>query len=138
MGFLPIIFFTKIPLYNAANPNIISYNCESEYEKKYGTTSIVIKREVFQKAMRDEAKLHGIKIEWNKKLQDIQYVGGNDSVTAFFEDGSDVSGDCIVGRDGIPSRTRNIILPNGPQPKYFGNVAAGAITSYPPNKIKMN
>ena len=117
------------------NGNPIAEVNESEYKKKYGTTSIVIKREAFQKAMRDEAESHGIKIEWNKKLRDIQYTDGNDLVTAHFEDGSDVLGDCIVGCDGIHSRTRNIILPDGPEPKYFGNVAAGAIT---PHSIKQH
>ena len=115
------------------NKNFIAEINESNYEKKYGTKSIVIKRGVFQKIIREEAESRGIRIEWGKKLQDIRTISNNRTVTAYFEDGYDVSGDCIIGCDGIHSRTRKIIIPDGPEPKYSGSVVAGAIT---PNHTK--
>lgn len=118
----------KTSIFKNHNGKSIAEVDESEYGKKYGTTSIVIKREAFQKAMREEAKSHGIKIEWDKKLENVTTDTDNNTVTAHFEDGSDVSGNYLIGCDGIHSKTREIILPNGPKPKYFGNVAAGAIT----------
>lgn len=113
------------------NGNLIAKVNEDEYKKKYGTASIVIKREILQKTIREQAELRGIKILWGKKLQNITTT--NNIVTAHFEDGSDVSGDCVIGCDGIHSRVREIIIPDGPVPKYFGHVAAGAIT---PNHTK--
>ena len=121
----------KTSIFKNHNGDSIAEVNESGYEKKYGTTSIVIKREIFQKAMREEAESRGIKIQWSKKLQDIKNTEGNSIVTAYFDDDSKVSGDYIIGCDGIHSRTRKIILPDGPEPKYFGNVAAGAITPSP-------
>lgn len=118
----------KTSVFKNHNGKRIAEVNESRYEEKYGTTSIVIKREAFQKAMREEAESRGIKIEWGKKLASITTSVDNHTVTAHFGDGSEASGDCVIGCDGIHSKTRRIILPDGPEPKYFGNVAAGAIT----------
>ena len=118
----------KTSIFKNHNGKSIAEVNESQYGKKYGTTSIVIKREAFQKAMREEAESRGIKIEWGKKLANITTNTDNNTVTAHFEDCSEISGDYVIGCDGIHSKTRKIILPDGPEPKYFGNVAAGAIT----------
>ena len=104
---------------------------ENEFEERFGATSIVIKRTVMQKIMREQTESHGIKIEWGKKLKSI--TSDNDTTTAHFSNGSSVSGDCIIGCDGLHSRTRQIMIPDGPAPTYSGFVAAGAIT---PNSTK--
>ena len=126
----------KTSIFKNHNGKPIAEVNESQYGKKYGTTSIVIKREAFQKTMREEAESRGIKIEWGKKLTDITTSTDNHTVTAYFENGSEVSGVCVIGCDGIHSKTRRIILPEGPEPKYFGNVAAGAITQKNTNQPK--
>lgn len=106
---------------------------EDGFEKRFGANSIVIKRATMQKVMREQAESRGIKIKWGKKLQDIQTAESNGAATVHFEDGSSVSEDCIIGCDGLHSRTRKIIFPDGPTPTYSGFVAAGAIT---PNSAK--
>ena len=119
----------KTSIFRNHNGKPIAEVNESQYGKKYGTTSIVIKREAFQKAMREEAESRGIKIKWGKKLENITTGTDNsNTTTAHFEDGSDASGDCVIGCDGIHSKTRKIILPDGPEPKYIGHMTAGAIT----------
>ena len=104
---------------------------ETGFEKNFGTNSIVIKRAIMQKIMRSQTESRGIKIEWGKKLESIATDGN--VATAQFADGSSVSGDCIVGCDGLHSRTRKIVMPDAPTPKYSGHVAAGSIT---PNQTK--
>ena len=111
------------------NGNVFAELNEDKFEERFGANSIVIKRATMQKIMREQTESHGIKIKWGKKLQDIQTTDNNGAVTAHFEDGFSVSGDCIMGCDGLHSRTRRIILPDGPAPTYSGFVAAGAISS---------
>jgi len=55
----------------------------------------------------DRAKLRDwlrtdVEITWNKKF--AHYEEDNDGVTAFFEDGTSVKGDILVGADGIGSK----------------------------------
>ena len=110
------------------NGDVFAELNEDGFEERFGASSIVIKRATMQKIMREQTESRGIKIKWGKILQDIQTADDNGVATAHFEDGSSVSGDCIVGCDGLHSRTRKIMLPDGPSPKYSGFVAAGAIT----------
>ena len=104
---------------------------EADFEKNFGADSIVIKRARLQKIMRNQAESRGIKMEWGKKLEKI--ATDDNMVTVQFTDGTSVSGDCIVGCDGLHSRTRKIMMPDSPAPKYSGYVTAGAIT---PNQTK--
>lgn len=45
-----------------------------------------------------------------------------DSVTAIFEDGTTVTGDVLIGADGIHSVTRNYVTGTKPEPRYAGYV----------------
>ena len=119
-------------IFEKHNGDTIAQMDENDFETKYGASSIVIKRAMMQKIMRKQTESRGIKIEWAKKLENITN-DGNGGVSAHFEDGSTVYGNCIMGCDGLYSRTRKIILPDGPVPKYSEYVAAGAIT---PNQTK--
>jgi hypothetical protein len=48
-----------------------------------------------------------IEITWNKQF--ARYEEDNDGVTAFFEDGSSVKGDILVGADGIGGKGKLLI-----------------------------
>ena len=114
--------------------SIITKISTKKDKEKYGVDGIIIKRAIMQKIMREQTESRGIKIEWGKKLQNITTDKSNDIVTAHFEDGSSSAyGDCIIGCDGLHSRTRKIIMPDSPVPEYSGHVAAGAFT---PNQTK--
>ena len=111
----------------------------SDHEKKYGSHGLVIKRSSLHKLLRKELELRGIKTEWGKKLTDIKT---SNSPTVFFKDGSSVECDCVIGCDGINSQTRKIIMPDGPAPRYSGNVLAGGIsqnqTDAPENRLSFH
>ena len=117
------------------NGSIITKISTKKDKERYGVDGIIIRRTIIQRIMREQTESRGIKIEWNKKLQNITTdKNGEDVVTAHFEDdSSSVSGDCIIGCDGLHSSTRKIIMPDAPAPKYSGNVVAGAFT---PNQTK--
>jgi hypothetical protein len=58
----------------------------------------------FIRAYREKLRqwlMTDIEISWNKKFARYE---DNDGVTAFFEDGSSVKGDILVGADGIGSK----------------------------------
>ena len=116
------------------NGSIITKLSTKKDKERYGVHGIIIKRAIMQRIMREQTESRGIKIQWGKKLENITTENDNDAVTAHFDDGSySISGDCIIGCDGLHSRTRKIIMPDAPAPEYSGNVAAGAFT---PNQTK--
>ena len=47
---------------------------------------------------------------------------------ARFEDGTEAAGDLLIGADGIHSRTRRIIDPTTPEPRYTGLGNVGGFT----------
>jgi 2-polyprenyl-6-methoxyphenol hydroxylase-like FAD-dependent oxidoreductase len=51
-----------------------------------------------------EALAKGLPIEWNKKF--THYEEKEDSVTAYFEDGTSIEADILIGADGAKSRVR--------------------------------
>lgn len=89
-----------------------------------GRPSLTIKRGVLQRILREEVMRQGIKVAYGKRLKEIR-VGGSQRVTAIFEDGTTVTGDILVGADGIHSRTRHFVDPTAPEPMYTGLVSGG-------------
>lgn len=84
-----------------------------------------IKRGILHRVLREEALRQGISIEYGKKLKGIET---NDShrVKVSFEDGTKVSGDFLIGCDGIGSCVRRLVMPNAPAPTYTGLISFGA------------
>jgi FAD-dependent urate hydroxylase len=88
-----------------------------------GTTSQTLKRGDLYKAIHEEAASRGIPVEYGKRLIDVEQ--SRDGVRAVFEDGSDASGELLIGADGVHSAVRRLIDPNGPGPTYTGLVNLG-------------
>ncbi|WVQ97552.1 hypothetical protein IAU59_004666 [Kwoniella sp. CBS 9459] len=60
-----------------------------------------------------------VDIKWGAKISSI--IEEKDSVKALFEDGSEATGDILIGADGIRSRVREYVLgPETPKAKYEG------------------
>ena len=83
-----------------------------------GTVTHTIKRSGLYSALREETIRRGIRIEHGKRFVDARIT--RDGVIACFEDGTEASGDLLIGADGIHSRTRSIIDPAAPRPRYTG------------------
>jgi len=88
-----------------------------------GTTGYTTKRADLYRAIRDEAADRGIQIELGKRLVAAENV--DRQVRAIFADGSDVTGDILIGCDGIHSTVRRVIDPNAPAPRYAGLINLG-------------
>jgi FAD-dependent urate hydroxylase len=90
-----------------------------------GTVSITIKRGLLHRALREEAVRRGTEIVHGRRLVDAESSRGK--VVARFSDGSEATGDLLVGADGIHSRTRTIVDPTCPRPRYAGQLSVGGI-----------
>jgi len=88
-----------------------------------GTTSHTLKRAALYDAIHDEATSRGIVVHHGKRLIDAEQT--SDGVRAVFEDGSDATGEVLIGADGVRSVVRRLIDPNAPAPTYIGLVNLG-------------
>ncbi len=88
-----------------------------------GATGHTLKRADLYKAINDQAAGRDIRIEYGKRLIAAENVDGG--VRACFADGSDATGDILIGCDGIHSTVRRIIDPNAPAPTYAGLINLG-------------
>lgn len=92
-----------------------------------GTVSQTVRRSDLYVRLRDEAVARGIPIEYGRSLVDAEPTGRG--VVATFADGSTAEGDLLVGADGLHSRTRAILDPRCPPPRYTGLLNTGGYAS---------
>jgi 2-polyprenyl-6-methoxyphenol hydroxylase-like FAD-dependent oxidoreductase len=91
-----------------------------------GTVTHTIKRADLYRVLHDESIRRGIRVEYGKRLIDAETTP--DGVVARFEGSTHAEGDLLVGADGIHSRTRRIIDPAAPGPRYTGLGNIGGFT----------
>lgn len=94
-----------------------------------GTTTTTIRRADLYAALRTAAAARGIAIVFGKRLNGVDEQTGH--VTVGFEDGTTAAGELLVGADGLRSRTRKVLNPDGPEPEYLGLLNAGGFTDRP-------
>jgi 2-polyprenyl-6-methoxyphenol hydroxylase-like FAD-dependent oxidoreductase len=92
-----------------------------------GAPSLVVKRGVLNRILREEALRRGIKVAFGKQLRTLE-MGVEPGALATFADGSTAAGDILIGGDGLHSRTRQLINPAAPLPAYTGMMSAGGFT----------
>jgi FAD-dependent urate hydroxylase len=92
-----------------------------------GTVTHTIKRADLYRVLHDEAVRRGVRIEPGRRLVDAE-ITSDGGVVARFEDGTRAAGDLLIGADGIHSRTRRIIDPAAPEPRYTGLGNIGGFT----------
>jgi 2-polyprenyl-6-methoxyphenol hydroxylase-like FAD-dependent oxidoreductase len=83
-----------------------------------GTPSQTIKRADLYRALHDEAERAGVRFAYGHRLASIETGAGGAPVTAQFTDGSEATGDLLVGADGLHSVTRTWLDPAAPRPRY--------------------
>ena len=88
-----------------------------------GQASQTLKRADLYQALQEEAARRGVRVEQGKRLVDAEQTG--DAVRAVFADGSEATGDLLIGCDGVHSALRRIIDPAAPSPAYSGLINTG-------------
>jgi 2-polyprenyl-6-methoxyphenol hydroxylase-like FAD-dependent oxidoreductase len=92
-----------------------------------GTVSHTIKRARLYRALHQEAAGRGVQVEFGKRLVDAE-ASPDGGVIARFQDGTQATGDLLVGADGVHSMTRRLIDPAAPSGRYVGLVNFGGYT----------
>jgi FAD-dependent urate hydroxylase len=88
-----------------------------------GTTSHTLKRADLYRGLREQALARGIRIEHGRRLVEAHETASG--VRAVFADGSEATGDVLIGCDGVHSAVRRIIDPAAPAPAYTGLLGTG-------------
>ncbi|WP_188190188.1 FAD-dependent monooxygenase [Nonomuraea sp. SYSU D8015] len=114
----------KISLHNSGGKYLGGTNTGATLPD--GTESQTIRRAVLYRILQDEAVRRGIRIEGGKRLVAAQRT--SDGVHAVFEDGTEATGDILIGADGIDSTVRKIIDPASRPPHYTGLINLGGYT----------
>ena len=81
------------------------------------------------RVLHEEATRWGIPIEHGKRLVGATQTA--DGVTARFDDGTEATGDILIGADGIHSAVRKLIDADAPDPSYTGLISFGARVANP-------
>ena len=95
-------------------------------------TAIGVYRPVFLQILADTAKSLGVTIEVGVTAEAIDERADASEVT--LTTGEKRRYDFVIGADGIGSRTRSMIFPDAPKPKYTGQVSIRWMAPGPPIK----
>jgi FAD-dependent urate hydroxylase len=95
-----------------------------------------VRRADLYRILRRAAQERGAVLRYDKKL-----VDADDDGTARFADGSSLTADVVIGCDGVHSRTRSVIDPGAPSPRYIpllniGGFAPGARAPGEPARLR--
>ncbi|MDJ1134002.1 FAD-dependent monooxygenase [Streptomyces iconiensis] len=90
--------------------------------------TVLIKRGLLNRALREAARERGIVIEFGKFFDSVTEPADGAGVVVRFRDGTTAEGDFVVGCDGIHSRTRYSVLPDAPKPAYTGVIGTAGYT----------
>ncbi|WP_329521728.1 NAD(P)/FAD-dependent oxidoreductase [Spirillospora sp. NBC_01491] len=88
-----------------------------------GTASHTLRRADLYRILHDEAVSRGVRIEHGKRLVGAEETG--DGVRAVFADGTEATGELLIGADGVHSTVRSLIDPAAPAPAYSGLIGLG-------------
>ena len=94
------------------------------FRRPDGLSSRVVSRTALFTALSDMARHHGVVVHNDKRFVTARHTEAG--VVARFEDGSEATGDILIGADGIHSAVRRIIDPHAPAPRYVPVLNNGA------------
>lgn len=94
-----------------------------------GTTTRTMRRADLYRALYELATASGVTIEHGKRL--VAATSDSRGVVATFADGTEATGEVLVGADGLRSATRKIIDPRAPAPRYTGMGNVGSFSHTP-------
>lgn len=107
-------------------PTIGFYGSGGRHLATVGVPTTTIRRGALTAALRAEAEARGVPVHHGRRLETLADDGRR--VRAGFADGSADEGDLLVGCDGLHARSRGLLFPQAPAPRYTGLLNLGAIT----------
>ncbi len=95
-----------------------------------GTVGLTLKRSQLAAALLEQARCRGVDLHRGSRVVSVRSV--RDGVEAELQDGSVITGDLLVGADGVHSLVRRTIDPAAPKARYVGLTNFGGITHNTP------
>jgi FAD-dependent urate hydroxylase len=89
-----------------------------------GLQAHTIRRPDLYRVLRDATARAGVPITYGRRLVDVDHLPGG-RLRASFADGSEATGDLLIGADGLRSRTRQLIDSAAPGARYTGLLNVG-------------
>ncbi|MFF5175545.1 FAD-dependent oxidoreductase [Micromonospora sp. NPDC000089] len=111
----------RMALFNHRGRRLGEFGTSGTRTRELGSTTVW--RSDLYRALRDAAVRRGVEIVPGARLVDAEPTGAG--VRARFADGRTAEGDLLIGADGLRSRTRQIIDPAAPAPRYVPLLNAG-------------
>ncbi|KAK1517772.1 uncharacterized protein CCOS01_12029 [Colletotrichum costaricense] len=87
--------------------------------EEYNYPALRIRRTVLRGELIRQLELLGVPIHYEKKCAGVREETDT-SATVEFEDGETVTAEFVIGADGIHSRVRSFVRPNGSRPVFQG------------------
>jgi 2-polyprenyl-6-methoxyphenol hydroxylase-like FAD-dependent oxidoreductase len=96
-----------------------------------GTVALTMKRSAIATLLADEAVAAGVELRLGSVVDDV-VDRGRDGVEVRLGGGDTVTGDLVVGADGVRSRVRTLVDPAAPSARYLGLTNFGGLTRATP------
>lgn len=91
-----------------------------------GTVALTMKRSALAAVLTDAARQAGAEVRLGAEVVTVRDTG--EGVTVELADGATITGDVVVGADGVRSRVRTWLDPAAPAARYVGLTNFGGIT----------
>lgn len=92
-----------------------------------GSVALTMKRSALSALLVDAAVAAGADLRLGASVESLEDGAGGPAVV--LADGSRLTGDVVVGADGVWSRVRRAVDPRTPEPRYVGMVNFGGVTA---------
>jgi len=86
---------------------------------RFGAPLLMVRRGELQELLLEEAERRGVQVLRGARLLALDTAAPR-SVGALFEDGRTAHADLLVGCDGLRSATRQLLMPEAPEPAFTG------------------
>jgi FAD-dependent urate hydroxylase len=117
----------EVIAYGTPTTSMVFQNHRGKQLRVLPETTVLVRRGLLNRALREAAIRSGVPVEFGKRLSDVE-VTARGKVIACFEDGSEAEGNFLIGCDGIHSRIRRSVMPDAPEPRYTGMMDSGGFT----------
>ncbi|MDR3008299.1 MAG: FAD-dependent monooxygenase [Sphingobacterium sp.] len=114
--------------FNARGKQIAKLDTQYQLQK-YTVETLQLRRANLNKHIREAAADAGIKIRYGKTF--VSFQEAEDGVTAYFADGTSVSGDLMIACDGMFSTVRNRLFPDLSVLRYSKLISTGGYAWLP-------
>jgi 2-polyprenyl-6-methoxyphenol hydroxylase-like FAD-dependent oxidoreductase len=91
---------------------------------RFGQPAVNMCRATLNEAILNKAWCGNVELAFEKRLVSIE-DRADQSVIAYFADGTSAEGDFLIGADGVHSAVRQHVIPDGPQPFDTGLIGFG-------------